>query len=304
LAGASLAGPIIYRLQEKARQYRKDHCNDFREYEEETMSLIKAILLGVVQGLTEFLPVSSSGHLVIFQRLFGIEGAGVTLEVLLHFGTLLAVFWVFRRDFLDLLKFLRDTVQRRFLLLLILGCIPTALIGCFFKLLQYYFEDIFYDVFHSLLLTGAALVVTGGILKLLTLLPEGRKDVAAMQPGDALWIGLLQGIAVIPGISRSGSTITAALWRGLDRATAVRYSFMLAAPVIFGATLLEIKDMAAAGIEKTLLLDYTAGTVAACICGVLAIRLFIRLLQQQKFHYFAYYCWAVGAAVIAAYFFF
>lgn len=261
------------------------------------MSLIKAILLGVVQGLTEFLPVSSSGHLVICQRLFGLEGAGVTLEVLLHFGTLLAVFWVFRRDFLDLLKFPRDTVQRRFLLLLLLGCIPTALVG-------YYLGDFIESVFHSLLLTGAALMVTGGILKLLTLLPEGRKDVTAMQPVDALWIGLLQGIAVIPGISRSGSTITAALWRGLDRATAVRYSFMLAAPVIFGATLLEIKDMFAAGIEKTLLLDYAAGTVAACICGVLAIRLFVRLLQQQKFHYFAYYCWAVGAAVIVASFFY
>ncbi len=257
------------------------------------MSLIKAILLGIIQGLTEFLPVSSSGHLVIFQRILGIEGAGVTLEVLLHFGTLLAVFWVFRRDFLDLLKFPKDTVQRRFLLLLIIGCIPTALIG-------YFLGDFIESIFHSLLLTGAALVVTGIILKLLTLLPEGKKDITSMQPLDALWVGLLQGVAVIPGISRSGSTITAALWRGLDRATAVRYSFMLAAPVIFGATLLEVKDMIKVGIEKTLLLDYTAGTVAACICGILAIRLFIRLLQQKKFHYFAYYCWVAGVAVIIA----
>lgn len=260
------------------------------------MSLIKAILLGVVQGLTEFLPVSSSGHLVIFQHFFKVESAGVTLEVLLHFGTLLAVFWVFRRDFLDLLKFPRDRVQRRFLLLLILGCIPTALIA-------FFLGDFIESIFHSLLLTGAALVVTGGILKLLTLLPEGRKGLTAMQPGDALWIGLLQGIAVIPGISRSGSTITAALWRGLDRATAVRYSFMLAAPVIFGATMLEIKNMIGEGIERALLLEYTAGTVAACIFGILAIRLFIRLLQQRKFHYFAYYCWAAGAAVIVASFF-
>lgn len=260
------------------------------------MSLIKAILLGIIQGLTEFLPVSSSGHLVVFQRILGIEGAGVTLEVLLHFGTLLAVFWVFRRDFIDLLKFPKDTVQRRFLLLLILGCIPTALIG-------YFLGDFIESIFHSLLLTGAALVVTGIILKLLTLLPEGEKDITSMQPLDALWVGLLQGIAVIPGISRSGSTITAALWRGLDRATAVRYSFMLAAPVIFGATLLEVKDMIKVGVERTLLLDYTAGTVAACICGILAIRLFIHLLQQKKFHYFAYYCWAAGVVVIAASFF-
>lgn len=260
------------------------------------MGLIKVILLGVIQGLTEFLPVSSSGHLVIFQRLFGLENTGITLEVLLHFGTLLAVFWVFRRDFLDLLKFPRDRVQRRFLLLLVLGCIPTALIA-------FFFGDFIEAIFHSLLLTGAALLVTGGILKLLTLLPEGEKDIEKMQPLDALWIGLLQGIAVIPGISRSGSTITAALWRGLDRATAVRYSFMLAAPVIFGATLLEVKDMIKIGIERTMLLQYTAGTAAAFIFGILAIRVFIHLLQQKKFHYFAYYCWAAGAAVIVASFF-
>lgn len=261
------------------------------------MSVIKVILLGVVQGLTEFLPVSSSGHLVIFQRIFGIEAAGVTLEVLLHFGTLLAVFWVFRRDFVNLLKFPRDSVQRRFLLMLILGCIPTAIIG-------YLLGDFIESIFHSTLLTGAALLVTGGILKLLTLLPEGQKDISAMQPGDALWIGLLQGIAVIPGISRSGSTITAALWRGLDRATAVRYSFMLAAPVIFGATLLEIKEIITGGIESAQLWSYAAGTAAALVAGILAIKIFIRLLQQQKFHYFVYYCWVAGAAVIIASFFF
>ncbi len=259
------------------------------------MSLIKTILLGIIQGLTEFLPVSSSGHLVIFQRILGIESTGVTLEVLLHFGTLLAVFWVFRQDFLDLLKFPRDTFQRRFLLLLLLGCIPTALIG-------FFLNDFIESIFHSQILTGAALIVTGIILKLLTLLPEGKKGIKEMQPLDALWVGLLQGIAVIPGISRSGSTITAALWRGLDRPTAVRYSFMLAAPVIFGATLLEIKDMIREGIEKTLLLDYTAGTIAACAFGILAIRLFIHLLQQKKFHYFAYYCWVAGAAVVITYF--
>jgi len=125
-----------------------------------------------------------------------------------------------------------------------------------------------------------------------------------MQPGDALWVGLLQGIAIIPGISRSGSTITAALWRGLDRATAVRYSFMLAAPVIFGATLLELKGLITGGLESALFWSYAAGTAAAFVAGILAIKIFIRLLQEQKFHYFAYYCWAVGTAVIIASLFF
>ena len=260
------------------------------------MALIKVVLLGIIQGLTEFLPVSSSGHLVIFQRIFGLEGTGVTLEVLLHFGTLLAVFWVFRRDFIDLLKFPHDGVQRRFLLLLVLGCIPTALIA-------FIFGDFIESIFHSLLLTGVALLATGVILKLLTLLPEGEKNINEMQPLDALWIGLLQGIAIIPGLSRSGSTITAALWRKLDRATAVRYSFMLAAPVILGGTILEIKDMIGTGIENAMLLQYTAGMAAAFIFGILAIKVFIHLLQQNKFQYFAYYCLVAGAAVIAASFF-
>lgn len=257
------------------------------------MSILKAIFLGLIQGLTEFLPVSSSGHLVIFQRLLGIEGAGVTLEVLLHFGTLLAVLLVFARDFIALLKFPRDTAQRRFLLMLILGCIPTALIALLGG-------DLIASLFHSLPLTGAALLVTGVILKLLTLLPEGRKDISAMRPADALWIGLLQGIAIIPGISRSGSTITGALWRGLDRATAVRYSFMLAAPVILGATVLEFKELLAAGLESVPVWSYAAGTAAAFISGILAIKLFIDLLQRRKFHYFMYYCWILGAVVLIA----
>lgn len=257
------------------------------------MTLIESLILGLIQGLTEFLPISSSGHLVIFQTLFGLEEPGVTLEVLLHFGTLLSVFWVFGRDFLELLRFPRDAGQRRFLLLLILGVIPTAVLGL---LLDKYAAGIF----QSTLATGVALLVTGGILKLLTVLPVGSKGAAEMKPRDALWIGLIQGFAVIPGISRSGSTITAALWRGLDRVTAVRYSFMLAAPVILGLTLLEIKNLAAAGVEQAMLINYLAGGLVAFLAGVAAIKLFIRLLQQQKFLYFAYYCWAAGTVAIVA----
>jgi undecaprenyl-diphosphatase len=256
------------------------------------MNLIEAIVLGLIQGLTEFLPVSSSGHLVISQELLGLEEAGVTLEVLLHFGTLLSVFAVFGRDFINLFRF-RDTAQRRFLFLLIVGVIPTALIGL---LLGEYVGVLF----KSTMFVGVMLLVTGGILKLLTVLPPGRKDIAGMRPVDALWVGLLQGFAILPGISRSGSTITAALWRGLDRATAVRYSFMLTAPVIFGATLLEVRDMVRVGVEKAALLNYAVGGMVAFFAGVVAIRVFINLLKQQKFHYFAYYCWIAGAVVIIA----
>ncbi len=256
------------------------------------MGIFEAIILGLVQGLTEFLPVSSSGHLVIFQDLLGLDEPGVTLEVLLHFGTLLSVFWVFGRDFIDLLRFPKDTAQRRFLLLLIVGVIPTGLIGL---LIGSYIEAFF----ASTLVVGVMLLVTGGLLKLLTILPGGSKDTAQMSYRDALWVGLLQGLAVIPGISRSGSTITAALWRGLDRTTAVRYSFMLAAPVILGATLLEVREITAVGIERAMLVNYTVGGLVAFLAGVVAIKTFIRLLQQHKFHYFVYYCWALGTVTIA-----
>ena len=155
---------------------------------------------------------------------------GVTLEVILHFGTLLSVLFVFGRDFLDLLRFPKDAEQRRFLLLLLVGLIPTALMAF---LLGDYMELLF----NSPLAVGMMLLVTGGLLKLLTVFTGGKKDITGMKYQDALWVGLLVGCHY-SGYFPFRSTITAAVWRGLDQATAVRYFFMLAAPVIFGATLL------------------------------------------------------------------
>ncbi len=255
------------------------------------MSLWEASLLGLIQGLTEFLPVSSSGHLVIFQDLLGLDEPGVTLEVLLHFGTLFSVLWVFGKDFLALLNLRADRKQRYFVFMLIIGLTVTGVIGLLFN----NYIGLF---FKSTLLVGFMLLVTGGILMLLTIIPIGEKRVADMEVKDAFWIGLLQGFAVIPGISRSGSTIMAALWRGLDRETAVKYSFMLAAPVIFGATLLELREMIVFGIERAMIFNYLVGGLVAFLAGVAAIKVFIRLLSRQKFHYFAYYCWAVGGLVI------
>lgn len=255
------------------------------------MSLWQSVLLGLIQGLTEFLPVSSSGHLVIFQELLGLEEPGVTLEVLLHFGTLFSVLWVFRKDFIKLFEFKKEPAQRNFLLMLIIALIPTAVIG----FLLHDHADL---LFKSTLLVGLMLLVTGTFLKLLTMIPIGTKGKDHIRTGDALTVGLLQGLAVIPGISRSGSTILGALFRGLDRDTAVRYSFMLSAPVILGATVLELYEMLKIGIESAVLLNYSAGLFMAFLAGIAAIKLFIRLLSKQKFHYFAYYCWTVGIAVI------
>lgn len=255
------------------------------------MNIFEAMLLGLIQGLTEFLPVSSSGHLVIFQELLKINQPGVTLEVLLHFGTLLSVIWVFGRDFLALLSFRRNSEERNFLLMLIAGVAVTGVIGLLFS-------DYLTELFKSTLLVGFMLLLTGAVLKLITILPVGTKDKNNITFKDALSIGLLQAVAIIPGISRSGSTIAAALWRGLDRQTAVRYSFMLSAPIILGATLLEVREMLSFGFEQELIVNYIAGSVVAFLSGVLAIRVFIKLLAGNKFHYFSYYCFAVGTLVI------
>ncbi len=257
------------------------------------MGIWEAILLGLIQGLTEFLPVSSSGHLVILQDLLGLNEPGITLEVMLHFGTLLSVIWVFSRDFLNLLSFRKDNQQKHLLLMLAIGVIVTAIIGLVFS-------SYINLLFKSTLFVGFMLLLTGGIIKLLTILPPGRIKITEMKVQDAFWVGLLQGFAVLPGISRSGSTIMAARWRGLDRETAISYSFMLAAPVILGATLVEAKELFASGIEKAMLFNYSAGGLAAFISGIAAIKLFIKLLSGHKIHYFAYYCWVIGALVIIA----
>lgn len=255
------------------------------------MTLFDSIILGIVQGLTEFLPVSSSGHLVIFQRFLGLEEPGVTLEVLLHFGTLLSIVWVFKSDFLQLLKFRTDPVQRRFLVLLIIGTAATGVIG--FLLRPYVI-----NAFASTMVVGFLLLVTGVILWIINLLTAGRKEIETMENLDAIWIGVFQGLAIFPGISRSGSTILGALWRGLDRATAVRYSFILTVPAILGATLWEARELDAGELTGSLILNYAAGMATAFIFGIVAIKVFISLLQKKKFNYFSYYCWIVGSGTI------
>jgi len=255
------------------------------------MSYLEAAVLGLVQGLTEFLPVSSSGHLVIFKDLLGLNQPGVTLEVLLHVSTLLAVLFVFRNDFINLCQFYKNKDQRKFLFLLVLGSIPTACLGL---LLSDYVEKLF----QSTLAVGCMLLITGGILRLLTVLPAGKKDLTSMRFTDALFIGLVQGIAVIPGISRSGSTIAGAVFRGLEPESAARYSFMLSAPVIAGAALWETRKVMFSGMEKVMLVNYTIGGIIAFVSGILAIKLFINMLKENKFYYFSYYCWGLGLITI------
>jgi len=255
------------------------------------MGHFEAIILGILQGLTEFLPVSSSGHLVIFQDLLGVQQPGIAFEIMVHFGTLLSVFWVFGPDVTRIvLRFASEKKERQFAWMLVLGTIITGIIG-------YVLKDVFAAFYQSTILVGGMLLVTGCILYRLHQIKPGQKGEGSLTAFDAVLISLAQSFAIIPGISRSGSTIAMALWRGLDRETAVRFSFLLSIPVILGATLLELKDMSAAGFDG-LTGSVLAATLSAFVTGIVAIKGFVHFLKTGRFQYFAYYTWFAGVAVI------
>lgn len=264
---------------------------------------INALIIGLIQGLTEFLPVSSSGHLVLSQHLLGVEMPGLTFEVFLHFGTLISVFWVFRRRLLKIVKgflvlFKRDewaefktSHDRWFGLLLILGSIPTAIIA-------FLLQDYVKEAFSSTLFVGVALLLTGIFLWVADVIPSGQKDISRTTVLDALIIGTFQGLAIFPGISRSGATISGALYRGLDKETAAEYSFLLSVPAILGASLLEVVNLVRDNHIGGDWLFYLIGIVASAAAGIFAIQFFIKLLVKNRLRYFSLYCWLVGILVI------
>ncbi|HHW06534.1 MAG TPA: undecaprenyl-diphosphatase [Clostridia bacterium] len=251
------------------------------------MTIWEGIVLGIIQGLTEFFPVSSSGHLVIFTEILGVQEAGLVFDVLVHFGTLLAVMMVYRADIVSILK----RPFQKLTWLLLAGAVPTGVIGLVF-------HDVFTEMFESVLVTGCMLLVTGTILWLVDRYASAAKPLEKMSYGQAVFVGLAQGLAILPGLSRSGTTIAAALVTGLDRQSAPRYSFLLSIPVILGATVLELKDIVVGDINSALLVPYLAGMVAAMAAGYCAITLFIRFVRLGKLHYFSYYCWLVGLLVV------
>lgn len=261
------------------------------------MTIIQAIFLGMVQGLTEFIPVSSSGHLVIFQHIFGVQGSPLTFDVLVHIGTLAAVFVAFWNDIAAILK----KPFSKLTYLIIVGCIPAGLMG-------FFLQPIFEKAFESLLVVGIGLLITGGVLKLSEMVTHNSlnmKEVRETTYLDVLFIGLLQGIAIVPGISRSGSTIAGGLLAGLDRDFAARYSFLVAIPVIMGAGLVQLKDFSFSAIAITdSIVPYIVGPLTAALFGYLAIKIVMNLVRDGRLSIFSYYCWVVGALTIGAYFYF
>lgn len=250
------------------------------------MTIWEAIVLGMIQGVTEFLPVSSSGHLVLGQEFLGVNPTGVAFEVLLHLGTLASILLVYRERIARLISGLvaRDGGSWRYLGLLAVASVPAGLVGVIFN-------DQVSALFDQPEVVGVAFLVTGLVLWS-TRWPLGR-GTATSEPGwgSSIAIGLAQAAAIIPGISRSGSTVTAGLWLGVDPDEAAAFSFLMFIPVILGASVLEVGHLADGGTGTA---QMVLGTLAAALTGILAIKTFVAMLKQKSFHRFAYYLWPLG----------
>ncbi len=246
---------------------------------------MRYIALGIIQGLTEFLPVSSSGHLVIFQTLFKVPYS-IAFDVVVHLATALAVVVFFWKDIIELF-----TTKRKMLWLLIVGTIFTGILGLTFK-------DFFESLFSSVFAVGWFLLLTGLVIVLAEWVGKGKRSLKEMNIWDAVLIGLAQGCAIAPGLSRSGTTISASLARNLDRTLAARFSFLLSIPAILGAGLVQSKEILKAGTVGIGLWPLLLGFIAAFVSGWIAIKIFMNIIQRTSIRIFAYYCFIVGIIVL------
>ena len=265
------------------------------------MTYLSSFLLGLVQGLAEFLPISSSGHLSIAQNLLGLNTEiPEFFDVLLHLGTLVAVFVAYWRDICDMVAELIHGVgdlvhgttprqvppARRLILLIIVGTLPLFILLPIHKQVQ--------ALSNNMVFIGAALVVTGFLLFACDLVRKGKKTERTATIADVLVVGLGQAIATLPGISRSGMTITTGCFMGFERKFAVRFSFLLSIPAVLGANILSLKDALDAGIIWAEVPMYVVGVITAAVVGYVCIRLLRLVAEKGRFGAFAYYCWAVG----------
>ncbi len=271
------------------------------------MSYFEAVILGLVQGLAEFLPISSSGHLALLQQWFGIDENKVLLfAVLLHVGTLISVFVVYWKDIWELIVELcltiRDLVTgkglrleerpvRKLGVMIIVATIPTAIIGLLFN-------DLFDKLYTSVLPIGIGLIITGFLLILAERTGNSSRGIDRMNFRNALFIGTVQGIAICPGISRSGSTLFGSLICNLDRKFAVKFVFLISIPSILGSAIMEAPDAIEAGMDMAQLGPVIVGMAVAAISGLIAIKTMIKIVSDKKLSYFSYYVWALGAIVV------
>lgn len=271
------------------------------------MSFLSAIFLGFIQGLAEFLPISSSGHLAFFQEFFGLtnlEAENLFFDVLLHLGTLAAVFAAYWREIKALvLEFFTmvglrklpkgqkpDRLSRRMIFFLILATLPLVVVLPIKDKVEALYTNTFF--------IGGAFLVTGTILFLSDRMGRGVKDLRTVTVLDAIVVGFGQALAVVPGLSRSGTTISCGLTRGFDREFAVKFSFLLSIPAVLGANLLSLIDAVKDGIDWSLMPMYLAGVVSAAVFGYLAIWLLKIITRKGSFGGFAFYCWGAGLVTL------
>ena len=266
-----------------------------------------SLVLGVIQGLTEFLPVSSSGHLVLFQHLFGLKEPELLFDIWLHAGTLAAVGVVFFNEIQKIVSALvrlpalikeaggvkplfAENEEIRIVVFILIGSIPTAVLGLFI-------ESKADRIFGTPWVSGLMLLVTGTFLWFTKKITRKERSIKQLTIKDALIIGFVQGVAVLPGISRSGATISAALFLGMERGSAGSFSFLLSIPAILGALLLSLNSPLTQGSvsEKMIFL----GAFTAAVVGFFALKALLRAVKGGRLHYFAPYCWAVGAIALA-----
>ena len=301
------------------------------------MNFISSVFLGLVQGITEFLPISSSGHLSLFQHFFGLAGTegNMFFDVLLHLGTLISIFVYYWKDIVRLIKELGRlivalfgsgetkkkkpakggkpaqsdgrqkkspkgaggrleslTPDSRMILMIIVATLPLLAVLPI--------KDKVESLYGNTIFIGCALLVTGSILFFSDRMARGKKTARNATLVDALLVGIGQAVAVVPGLSRSGTSISAGMLRGFQRTFAVRFSFLMSIPAVLGANIISIKDAVEAGIDASLIPVYIVGAIVAAVSGYFAIRLVNILANKGKFGNFAYYCWGIGAAALVA----
>lgn len=290
------------------------------------MSLLQAILMGLIQGLTEFLPVSSSGHLALFKLLFGVEtDTGILFDVLLHVGTLVSICVVYYRDiikliiggfgilrdaFVNVVIFFRNRIKkedesyrrivrnsyRKLVLLLLVSTVPTGIIGFFGR-------DVVSMASEILIVPGICLIVTAVMLFAADRIRDGGKLPKSVTYTNAFGVGIVQGIATLPGLSRSGSTVTACLACGYQRSFAVKYSFLMSIPAILGALVLELTDLSEVVVSPAEIVYYIVGMLVAAVVGFISIKTVLVIVRRRSFTVFAVYCLLVGALSIGGYFY-
>ena len=250
------------------------------------MNILQALILGIVQGLTEFLPISSSGHLALLQNYFGEVSVG--FDVVLHFATLLAILVYFAKDIVFMARdFFSFDIRRegfRTAVFLVIATIPIVIVGWFFR-------NLIYSFFSNLYVVAMGFIISGMFLFTASFSREKRK----INAGNSFLIGISQALALIPGVSRSGATVSTGILAGISREKAIRFSFLLAIPAIFGALIVNLSDLFISNISVSVVL---VGFLAAFLAGLLAIFIFVKFLNIRRFRILAYYLWILGIGIL------